>query len=161
MKPVSYTHLTQEASTNVGYLMGIEKTSGLGSALELKVLFGGRTYEVEDKKNKDNDKTITEVKNSDIRVLKTAQKLKLDGKSMTAAEAAEKLAGVKVFTFKKNDADEVTAIETAERFAIKDKRDVYKRQISRGARSPAALHNPKTNRPSPKCLRRRIFTLPQ
>ena len=116
------TDRTQEASANVGYLMGVEKTSGLGSTLELKVLFGGRTYEVEDKKNKDNDKTITEVKNSDIRVLKTAQKLKLDGKSMTAAEAAEKLAGVKVFTFKKNDADEVTAIETAERFAIQDKR---------------------------------------
>lgn len=121
---VVYARDADEAEGRVGYLLECALVGGLDSSIVLKVLFGGKTYEVEDKNDK--DKTITEVKNSDISVLKTARCLKIDNKNMTADEALSYLSNVKVFTFEKNDAGEVTSIKSCEMFAQEDKRKFNK-----------------------------------
>ena len=125
---VAYAEKTSDASeSDMAYLMGCQPGKGLNAGLKLKLLIGAKTYEVEDESaDEEENKTITESQNSMIKVVDTAERLKIDGKNYSAEEAVSLLEGVRVFRYKTDEAGVLTAIETAEVFADKEERSFNK-----------------------------------
>lgn len=139
---ITYAEKTQEETAlSYGYIMDYGLGKGMSPQLELKVLMGARTREVEDTKNKDEDKTITEAQNKSIEFLKATEKVKINGEKCTGKEAYDKLTteGNSVISFKRTADGDVTEIEFLEKFANDGERVFNKDIMSFGKSTEQAF----------------------
>lgn len=130
-----------ESDEGFAYIMKHALGKGLSPGIELKVLIGNRTREIEDEKNKDNDKTITEAQNKSIEYLKSEDTLKINGKKCTAQEAADKInsENIRIISFKLNSEGLLTEIESVEEFASSGDRVFNKDIMSFGKTTAQAF----------------------
>ncbi len=138
---VAFTETSQEASeSDMAYLMACQLGKGLDAGVQIKALIGAKTYEVKDETaDDDEDETITEAQNAMIKVMNSADVLKIDGVNYTPEEAVSLLGGVSVFRYKTDETGIVTAIETAEQFGEREERNFNKNIKSFGGTTSQAF----------------------